>query len=88
MRTTFLIQRLTVTDMHWARYYNFVIDKFGADRCMWESNFPPDRASCSYTVLWNAFKRISKGRGCSDEEMAALFGGTAKRVYKLDESKL
>ena len=54
----------------------------------WESNFPPDRASCSYTVLWNAFKRISKGRGCSDEEMAALFGGTAKRVYKLDESKL
>jgi len=88
LRITFLIQRLAVTDMHWARYYNFVIDKFGADRCMWESNFPPDRASCSYTVLWNAFKRISKGRGCSDEEMAALFGGTAKRVYKLDESKL
>ena len=55
---------------------------------MFESNFPVDKVSMSYTAVWNAFKRISKGRGCSDEEMAALFGGTAKRVYKLDESKL
>ena len=69
-------------------WYNFVIDLFGADRCMWESNFPPDKASCSYTVLWNAFKRISLGRGCSDVEMAALFGGTAKKVYRLEDAKL
>ena len=69
-------------------YYSFVIDHFGAERCMYESNFPPDRASCSYTVLWNAFKRISKARGCSDTEMTALFGGTAKRVYRLEGGKL
>ena len=65
-----------------------MIDCFGAERCMWESNFPPDRASCSYTVLWNAFKRMSLARGCSDAEMSALFGGTAKRVYKLEDAKL
>ena len=52
-------------------------------RCMFESNFPVDKASCSYTVLWNAFKRIATARGCGEAEMAALFGGTAKRVYNL-----
>ena len=25
---------------------------------MFESNFPVDKALCSYAVLWNAFKRI------------------------------
>ena len=50
---------------------------------MFESNFPVDKASCSYTVLWNAFKRIATARGCGEAEMAALFGGTAKRVYNL-----
>ena len=67
-----------------APWYNFCIDKFGAERSMFESNFPMDRAQCSYTVLWNAFKRIATERGCSKEEMAALFGGTAKRVYRLE----
>lgn len=66
-----------------APYINFAIDHFGANRCMFESNFPVDRASCSYTVLWNAFKRIAMARGCDSEQMAALFGGTAKQVYNL-----
>lgn len=65
-------------------FYQFVIDAFGAERCMFESNFPMDKGSCSYTVLWNAFKRIAKGRGCTREEMTELFGGTAKRVYRLE----
>jgi len=50
---------------------------------MFESNFPVDKASCSYTVLWNAFKRIATSRGCDAAQMAALFGGTAKLVYNL-----
>src|SRR5437016_2597259 len=37
------------------RYYEFTIDKFGVDRCMFESNFPVDKVSCSYVVLWNSF---------------------------------
>ena len=47
-------------------YYLFCIEHFGAERCMFESNFPVDRASCYYGVLWNAFKRIAcrfLGRG-------------------------
>src|SRR5438876_2177906 len=40
-------------------YYEFTIEKFGADRCMFESNFPVDMVTCSYTVLWNSFKRLT-----------------------------
>jgi predicted TIM-barrel fold metal-dependent hydrolase len=49
---------------------------------MFESNFPVDRASCSYTVLWNAFKRLS--RDYSDAERSALFHDTAAKVYRLE----
>ena len=63
------------------RYYEFTIEKFGADRCMFESNFPVDKASCSYTVLWNSFKRLTAG--CSAGEKAKLFHDTAARVYRL-----
>jgi predicted TIM-barrel fold metal-dependent hydrolase len=66
----------------WAPYYLFCIEKFGADRCMFESNFPVDKISCSYTVLWNAFKRIAQGFSAS--ERAALFRSTAARAYRLD----
>ncbi len=63
------------------RYFEHTIDRFGADRCMFESNFPVDKLSCSYTVLWNSFKRFSKGYSAA--ERAALFHGTAARVYRL-----
>ena len=59
-----------------------MIECFGADRCMFESNFPVDRMSLSYRVLWNGLKKIA--RGCSDDERDALFAGTATRVYRLD----
>jgi predicted TIM-barrel fold metal-dependent hydrolase len=63
-------------------YYRTCIDCFGVERCMFESNFPMDRASCCYTILWNAFKRLT--REYSQAERAALFHGTATRVYRLD----
>ena len=49
---------------------------------MFESNFPVDELSCSYTVLWNSFKRLTKGY--SADERAAMFHGTAERVHPLD----
>jgi predicted TIM-barrel fold metal-dependent hydrolase len=49
---------------------------------MFESNFPVDKASCSYTVLWNAFKRLTSGY--SADEKVKLFHDTAARVYRLD----
>ena len=66
----------------WRPYIETCIETFGADRCMFESNFPVDAATTSYPVLWNAFKRIVNG--ASPDEKAALFSGTAKRVYKID----
>jgi L-fuconolactonase len=65
-----------------APYYLWCIEQFGVERCMFESNFPVDKRSYSYTVLWNAFKRIT--RDFSAEERAALFHNTAARVYRLE----
>jgi predicted TIM-barrel fold metal-dependent hydrolase len=64
------------------RYYDYTIEQFGVDRCMFESNFPVDKASCSYTVLWNAFKRLTTG--ASADEKARLFHDTTARLYRLD----
>ncbi len=63
-------------------YYRFCIEAFGAQRCMFESNFPVDRESYPYSVLWNAFKRVCEG--FSEGEKGALFYGTAMRVYGLE----
>lgn len=65
----------------WRPYVEACIDAFGAERCMMESNFPPDKQTCGYGVLWNAFKRITAN--CSAAEKAALYRGTAARVYRL-----
>ena len=65
----------------WRPYLDECIDAFGAQRGMFESNFPVDLGSCSYATLWNVFKRIAAG--CSADEKRALFGGTADRVYRL-----
>ncbi len=66
---------------HWQERFDFCIDAFGADRCMFESNFPVDRESFSYVVLWNAFKRMTRGRSAPDRSW--LFRDTAVRVYGL-----
>ncbi len=67
-----------------APYYLFSIEAFGVDRCMFESNFPVDGVSYSYTVLWNAFKRICEG--CSLKERSGLFHDTAVKAYRLEGS--
>ena len=66
------------------RYYEFTIDKFGVDRCLFESKFPVDKVSCSYTVLWNSFKRLTAEYSLS--EKTKLFHDTAARVYRLHPS--
>jgi L-fuconolactonase len=65
----------------WRPYFEHAIESFGAERCMFESNFPVDKGMCAYPVLWNAFKRIAAG--CSVDEKAALFHRTAQRFYDL-----
>jgi predicted TIM-barrel fold metal-dependent hydrolase len=70
----------------WRPYIETCIEAFGAERCMFESNFPVDLGSCSYATLWNAFKVIA--RHASADEKRALFAGVAKRVYRLDGVEL
>ncbi|HUS97070.1 MAG TPA: amidohydrolase family protein, partial [Hyphomicrobiaceae bacterium] len=62
-------------------YFEHTIELFGVERCMFESNFPVDKLSCDYTVLWNSFKLMTQGY--SADERAALFHDTAARVYRL-----
>jgi L-fuconolactonase len=62
-------------------FYLWSIEKFGPDRCMFESNFPTDKMSYSYTALWNSFKLITKD--FTEQERAALFHDTASKVYRL-----
>jgi predicted TIM-barrel fold metal-dependent hydrolase len=65
----------------WRPYVETCIEAFGSRRCMFESNFPPDRATCSYAVIWNAFKRMVAG--ASEDEKTDLFARTADRFYDL-----
>ncbi|MCS5607583.1 MAG: amidohydrolase, partial [Alphaproteobacteria bacterium] len=62
-------------------YYEFTIEQFGPDRCMFESNFPVDMCTCSYNVLWNSFKRLTENY--SADEKAKLFHDTATRIYRI-----
>jgi len=48
---------------------------------MFESNFPVDKVSCSYPVLWNTFKRMTSDYFAA--EKAKLFHDTAARVYRV-----
>ena len=41
-----------------------------------------DKGTCSYPVLWNAFKRLAAGY--SADEKTALFSGAAKKAYRLE----
>ena len=62
-------------------YIHACIDLFGPERCMFESNFPVDKASCSYITLWNTYKRIAHTFTAS--EKAALFHETAAKTYRI-----
>jgi predicted TIM-barrel fold metal-dependent hydrolase len=59
----------------------YCIEQFTPSRCMFESNFPVDKVSFSYSVMWNAFKRFSQGYSAA--ERAAMFHDTAARAYRI-----
>ena len=65
-----------------APYMHYVIEQFGPNRCMFESNFPPDKVGHSYNILFNAFKRLSKGYSAT--ERADMFHDTAVRAYRVE----
>ena len=67
----------------WGPYFQACIEAFGPRRCMFESNFPVDRAMCNYHAVWNAYKKIAKG--FSADEKRALFRQTASDTYGIND---
>ena len=65
----------------WRPWIEHCIEAFGPARCMFESNFPVDKITSGYAVLWNAFKRLAAGASAAEKH--ALFSATASRVYRL-----
>jgi predicted TIM-barrel fold metal-dependent hydrolase len=65
----------------WKPYIETCIEAFGPNRCMFESNFPPDKGQCSYQVIFNTFKRLAAPYG--EAEKTALFYKTAADFYRL-----
>jgi len=66
----------------WRPYVETCIELFGPERCMFESNFPPDHVAGNYRTVWNALKLTASN--CSASEKQQMFSGTARRVYRLD----
>jgi L-fuconolactonase len=64
-----------------APYLEWCIEKFGVQRCMFESNFPVEKRVNSYVVVWNAFKRMTQNYSVAERQ--ALFHDTASRVYRI-----
>jgi L-fuconolactonase len=65
----------------WRPYVETCIEMFGASRCMFEANFPMDKASFGYSTGWNAFQRLAEG--ATEGQRAALFHETARRFYEI-----
>ncbi|RYF25973.1 MAG: amidohydrolase, partial [Comamonadaceae bacterium] len=65
----------------WRPWIEHCIEQFGPDRCMFESNFPADRASYSYGMGWNAMKRLTVDLTPTARD--DLFWRSASRFYDL-----
>ncbi|WP_223262868.1 amidohydrolase family protein [Sphingobium sp. SCG-1] len=70
----------TLADL-WRPWFEPTIEWFGADRCMFESNYPLEKMGTSYRTLYNCFKRIASNASVSERE--ALFAGTARNIYRM-----
>lgn len=65
----------------WKPLMHPVLELFGAHRCMFESNFPVDRSSAGYGVVWNALKRVAAD--ASEGQKQLLFHDNAARLYQI-----
>jgi len=57
------------------------VEMFGAERCLFGSNFPIEKLWTSYVELIAAH-RVAMA-SLTEDEQHAILGGTAKRVYRL-----
>jgi predicted TIM-barrel fold metal-dependent hydrolase len=64
-----------------APWIEHAIATFGAERCMFASNFPVDSQYGTFDELYGAFDTVTAGLGA--EERHGLFAGNAERIYRL-----
>ena len=68
---------------HLVPYYDVVLGAFGPDRLMFGSDWPVCTLSASYGQVVAAARALTAG--LSQIERAAVFGGTARRIYRLGQ---
>ena len=64
-----------------APWLEFALDAFGADRCMFASNFPVDSAAGSFDDLYMTFSAVTRGLDAPSREK--VFAATAERIYRI-----
>lgn len=62
-------------------YIHFAIERFGADRLMYGSDWPVCTLAGDYAKVWRETKRALAD--CSKRELEAIVGGTATAFYRL-----
>jgi predicted TIM-barrel fold metal-dependent hydrolase len=67
--------------VHIAEILNDTVALFGAERCLFGSNFPIEKLWTTYRDLVDAHR--SAAASFQPEQRDAIFGGTATRVYRL-----
>ena len=67
----------------WRPWIETCIEAFGANRCMYASNFPVDKGSFSFSTGLNALKRLAQS--ASNDDKDDIFWRTAKRFYRLPD---
>ena len=68
---------------HIAALQHETVALFGAERCLYGSNFPIEKLWTGYPALIGAFRDVA--RDLSDAAQRAIFADTARRVYRLAE---
>lgn len=66
---------------HIERTVRETVALFGAERCLFGSNFPIEKLWTGYAALYTAYRTALADR--SEAERAAIFSGTARRLYRL-----
>lgn len=70
----------------WAPWIDACVEAFGAQRCMYGSNFPVDKGSHGHAIGLNALKRLVAG--ASDYEQAGILWRSARDFYRIPDSVL
>ena len=66
---------------HVERTVRETVALFGPERCLWGSNFPIEKLWTDYASLIDAYRRALANLSPAAQE--AIFGGTARRLYRL-----